>query len=69
MIDVVHAALAAEDPISALRTATLELSARHGSAAARGALCSVCEELSAKGRHEEAVLVADMIDVLDEWRA
>jgi hypothetical protein len=67
--DAIHAALAGEDRIGDLRSVAIDLSAKHGREAARAAFASVCEELGEKGRDEEAAIVADVIDMLDEWFA
>ncbi len=68
-IDEVNAALASEDPIGELRKTAIDLCAKLGREAARGAFASVCEDLAEKGRDEEAAIIAEAIDMLDEWFA
>jgi hypothetical protein len=68
-IEDVQAALASEDPIGTLRAVAIDLCATHGREAARGAFASVCEELAQDGRDQEAAIVAEAIDMLDEWFA
>jgi len=69
MEDAIFTALGSEDRIGDLRAVAIDLCSRHGREAARGAFVAVCEELSHQGRDEEALIVADAIDMLDEWFA
>jgi hypothetical protein len=66
--DAVRAAVDAEDPISALRTAAIDIAgAGHDRAAVEAAFVSVCEELAEAGREEEATMVAYVLDMISEW--
>jgi hypothetical protein len=65
----VRAALADEDPIGSLRRVAIDLSARLPRTAVRFAFGAVSDELADQGRDEEAAIVADVVDMLDEWYA
>lgn len=66
--DEVLAALAEEDPTTALRAVAIEIAARGlGKKGAQTVLTTLCEELAEKGREEEASLVAYVLDMVSEW--
>jgi hypothetical protein len=66
--DQVRAALDAEDPTSALRTAAIDIAGRGlGRAGTEAVLISLCEELTEAGREEESTLVAYVLDMMSEW--
>lgn len=65
--DEVRAALADEDPIGTLRKVAIDLSARLPRAVVRSAFATISDELAYEGREEEAAIVADVVDMLDEW--
>jgi hypothetical protein len=67
--DDVRAALADEDPIGTLRKVAIDLSARLPRGAVRFAFAAVSDELADQGRDDEAAIVADVVDMLDEWHA
>ena len=64
----IHAALASDDPTTALRTIAIEVAgAGHGRTGAEALFVSVCEELGEAGRDEDAKLVAYVLDMIAEW--
>lgn len=65
--DEVWAALSDEDPVGKLRQVAIDLSARLPRSAVRFAFSAVSEELAEQGRDEEASIVAEVVDILDEW--
>jgi hypothetical protein len=66
--DEVHAALGADDPTTALRSAAIRIAARGlGRPGVEAVFVSVCEELSEAGRNEESALVAHVLDMISEW--
>ena len=56
-----------EDRIGMLRKVAIDLSAKLPRETVRTAFASVCEELAESGREEDAAIVADVVDMLDEW--
>lgn len=66
--DEVLAALGEEDPTTALRAVAIDIAGRGlGKKGAQAVLTTVCEELTEKGREEEASLVAYVLDMMSEW--
>ncbi|HVH41124.1 MAG TPA: hypothetical protein VM925_02240 [Labilithrix sp.] len=66
--DEVRAALGADDPTSALRSAAIEIARRGlGRAGVEAVFATVCEELTEAGRDEDASLVAYVLDMIAEW--
>lgn len=63
--DEIRAALGADDPTTALRTAAIEIASRGlGRSGVEAVLVSVCEELVEQGRDEESALVAHVLDMI-----
>ena len=66
--DEVRAALGADDPTSALRTAAIRIAGRGlGRTGVEAVFVSVCEELAEAGHTEESALVAYVLDMIAEW--
>jgi hypothetical protein len=66
--DEIRAALDADDPTTALRTAAIEIASRGlGRSGVEAVFVSVCEELVEQGRDEESSLVAYVLDAIAAW--